>query len=936
MTSTRPVWGADCPISMPLPSGEQVVVPMFGFGMTQFRLVHDITEAEYEELGTPVYAPQPGGLPVIPDDASLDQPHGVPRELSSVLVPAPAAAAPEAVRIGPPVISPLAVGLPPTRFIPVVTVYGQNGTFGTMTSSKVTPSGHTLATAAISGWGLGAGLCFFYCTLLSDGQIAISTLPFTQDEILPTMNHAELAIFDPNRKIFYTNVIPTSKGATIVTGGTHGFGGTDVGAGDLRQVYVSGTEKLMTTQGGYYLGWDIGLYGLYPVIAYFAKDSNGNWSYDAAASLTGDQWEQTNSALYDSVIAGGQGKSSGNNGTYWPTRSAGQMAVLPISGRTVIGHYFGIGSSTSGAISVTNSAGHLLASYQIPNITPTSGPAITTAAVRDVEVDPSSSRNDERFVIIYDQFPNTQQRCFQEFSYNESTKTIRPVSVPCCPADTRSGSPSNLDPSFCIFDADGTLYISCSNGLGSANMSVYLKHAGGRNTVLNAPVTPTWPTTSWPTPLIPDYSLGFPVQEGLGGLSGPMAVDPGTRAVLVPGGSGKFSAAVPVASALAGNLISVSQSGVEPDNVLTPDDSTFATSLGSWVPFLGVLSRVTPPVAPPAGTSAMQITPGLGFEIVNTGLYPVIPGHAYETWINVLSGSVGRTAEVWLQFFKADGGTTSTIGAHSSAADNSASWTRIKASATADSAARFVKIFVQFDSGAEAHFIAANSLYSMSPADLGWSGFVTNAVITSSQALDGSFSLQITAPFANEQLAVLGPQFQAIPYHEYLNKVSYKGSTGTRTGSTSIRWFDAGGNFISDSLGTMNTSFTSSGWTECWCGAMAPSNAATGLVILRPSTVNVGENVFADRITVQEQPYTAIPSVDYMLSTIRSIRSSDTVGIGRPLQSGRQLYIPLSVFFGSAETAIYNGGTYVSQTKPQFLVCIDLHQILTIPGLKVV
>lgn len=68
----RPAWGADVPISMPLPAGEDVMVPMFGFGMTQYRLVHDLSRAEYEALSVPVYAPQAGGL--VLDDAGIDAP----------------------------------------------------------------------------------------------------------------------------------------------------------------------------------------------------------------------------------------------------------------------------------------------------------------------------------------------------------------------------------------------------------------------------------------------------------------------------------------------------------------------------------------------------------------------------------------------------------------------------------------------------------------------------------------------------------------------------------------------------------------------------------------------------------------------------------------------------------------------------------------------
>lgn len=68
----RPVWGADVPISMPLPAGEPVMVPMFGLGMTQYRLVHDISAAEYETLAVPVYAPEAPAGKVVAGDAAID------------------------------------------------------------------------------------------------------------------------------------------------------------------------------------------------------------------------------------------------------------------------------------------------------------------------------------------------------------------------------------------------------------------------------------------------------------------------------------------------------------------------------------------------------------------------------------------------------------------------------------------------------------------------------------------------------------------------------------------------------------------------------------------------------------------------------------------------------------------------------------------------
>ena len=72
MPTSRPVWGADCPVSMPIPApaGETKLVGMFGFSMTQYRLVHDISGVDYEKLAVPVYAPASGQ--VVADDAGID------------------------------------------------------------------------------------------------------------------------------------------------------------------------------------------------------------------------------------------------------------------------------------------------------------------------------------------------------------------------------------------------------------------------------------------------------------------------------------------------------------------------------------------------------------------------------------------------------------------------------------------------------------------------------------------------------------------------------------------------------------------------------------------------------------------------------------------------------------------------------------------------
>jgi len=74
MANTRPVWGADVPVSMPVPppADEPVMVTMDGFGVTSFRLVHNLTARDYEALSVPVYAPEDPSAPTVYDDAAID------------------------------------------------------------------------------------------------------------------------------------------------------------------------------------------------------------------------------------------------------------------------------------------------------------------------------------------------------------------------------------------------------------------------------------------------------------------------------------------------------------------------------------------------------------------------------------------------------------------------------------------------------------------------------------------------------------------------------------------------------------------------------------------------------------------------------------------------------------------------------------------------
>jgi hypothetical protein len=833
--------------------------------------------------------------------------------------------APDVV-LGTALVLPPSESAPAPSFSQAVVLFGQSGAFGgVLPGATVTPSGHSFTAYGVPGWEFGPGLCVFYSRAMSDGQIVMSTVPLTQNQFEPTMDHAEVNIFDPARVIFYSQRIPTSQGVFTAVEPGRAVGGTDAGAGDMLAVLSDGTEKLLFTCSGYYFGWSIPETGLYPVLGFLERNPAGLWGYDPASSLTGDQWEATNPAAYAALAPSGE--TAGNGASYWGTRAAAQMAQLPASGRIVTGHYFGTGAFTSGCISVSDTVGNLLAAYQIPNITPSSG-TLTMASVRDVEADPASVINDERFVIIYDAIGTGVHATFQEFSWNEAARAITPVSVPCTVADT------GLVPQFAVFGPDGTLYITtfpAGSPLTAGNTSVYLRHPAGRNAPVSAPAVPGWPSGSWGTPVKADYSLGFTASQGLG-FPGPCQVDPVTKSLLVAAGSGQFGAAVPDASTASPgpNLLSAFDSGFEPASMLSADDSVFAGSLGSWTAFLGAVTRVpSPPHPPPAGTAAMQIAPFAGSEVFQSGqtAYPFPAGSICQARVSFLSASAARACEIYLQWWKADGTTFISDSAHASAADSPGSWTTITVSGTAPAGAAYVQVIGQVDSPAEIHYIASCFLWNLSAVN--WTSFLTGIYLSSAQALDGGFSLVIQSLFPSETLAAVSPAQAVVPYREYLAKASFRAAATGQPCSVGIRWYDSLGHILgSDAHGTLNVTDTTSGWSEAWCGALAPAGAAAASVVLIPQTTLAAEIHYADRVSLQAQPYSAIPSVNYEMNALRAAYPSQFLGNGRPSLVGRKLYVPVSVGFGAAELAAYSAATYVPAAKPQFLARIDLAQVL--------
>ena len=66
-------WGTSVPISMPQPTEDDVIVPMFGFGYSKYGIRHDITREELLRYRRPTFAPISDPAQVVYEDEWADE-----------------------------------------------------------------------------------------------------------------------------------------------------------------------------------------------------------------------------------------------------------------------------------------------------------------------------------------------------------------------------------------------------------------------------------------------------------------------------------------------------------------------------------------------------------------------------------------------------------------------------------------------------------------------------------------------------------------------------------------------------------------------------------------------------------------------------------------------------------------------------------------------
>ncbi len=349
-----------------------------------------------------------------------------------------------------------------------VTLFGEADTFGGLTGSTTTPSGDSLMIKAMP-YGFSAGQAAWFPAVTSDGTIFVPALTQKGNQLIQTGCTMEIVCFHPGLKLCRdpdtgeaAHValfrVPTALGAEYVPDAACQ---TTAGGADISDIAVIGSGSnehvvfvsLLGAIGGSWPMWGA------------VRKTDGLWSLDPTSLRTPLDFHESNppvstqactlrpkSCCDDSGC--GSGTCPGGDCNTWTFSTcdhtcttdaecsdlgvefvcregqcvagscglANEIDELPISGRVVLADY-------AGSIWVTDGDDTVLAHYAVPTIENPCAPGTNLGInPRQVEIDPTSTLNDERFVVSYDS-NDPRGNPSQIFRYIEATKTIEPLTA---------------------------------------------------------------------------------------------------------------------------------------------------------------------------------------------------------------------------------------------------------------------------------------------------------------------------------------------------------------------------------------------------------------------------------------------------------------------------------------------------------------------------
>jgi hypothetical protein len=350
------------------------------------------------------------------------------------------------------------VVLAATAHAATVDLYGHPDSFGTLcqVGACQIPTQQSLSLHPVSNWQIDPGQTFLFPALTSDGTLLIGNITQTMNQYFSASCTMGVTCFNPDAQVcsdsdapgadhFGTIRIPTNAGASQLpaagceslqgacTNGvcTSGYvdspcskdldcevrpGGADVG--DVAVVPGAEGERVIMNSA---LGSLAGLYSADTFPAFGAlSEEGGAWSVDALSLRTPLQLSQSDPTLGPIACPNGDCKA------------LAETAHLPASGRVVMTHYFG-------GISILEADGTILAHYSVPQVPDpcdTATPPVNMiSAPREIDVDPTGTLGNERFVVVYDMYSTGHQvsQPTQEFRYDDGARSLVPVSAPIFP-----------------------------------------------------------------------------------------------------------------------------------------------------------------------------------------------------------------------------------------------------------------------------------------------------------------------------------------------------------------------------------------------------------------------------------------------------------------------------------------------------------------------
>lgn len=292
-----------------------------------------------------------------------------------------------------------------------VTMIGAPNQVGTTKSLTATPTGQRVHVTEVTGWEFPPGTGPFFSQVLPDGTVCMPHLPLSNNQVNATMTSFGVTFWAPHLGKHYQVLIPTTTGhenvlAVTAFGVQQAVGGAD--GSDCAVVTISGTPVLFVLSALPYRGWDVNVYGEWPVLAAFTLNAaSGRWEYDSARSIWASQL-QASDPLYGATAW--PNTTNAFNQTVVTTRLSVELAALPRSQHLVIAIYGPRSGRNTGSVSVVNPATKAqVAFYEFPDFTSVSG-ATFRAFPRDINTDPTSATNDERIALNFDTFMQPNEK----------------------------------------------------------------------------------------------------------------------------------------------------------------------------------------------------------------------------------------------------------------------------------------------------------------------------------------------------------------------------------------------------------------------------------------------------------------------------------------------------------------------------------------------